>query len=143
MSERKILNVRGGGGRGGESLESIGIKLQRNMLEIKGLYLASDGKGVDYDKIKDSPEFSNYTQLACSLTQTDLKIASEEERKSFFISEWYIYSCKGGAWGNLKENKISTTGEATPTKIGLHAFHINLYLYEFFELILFFDPHGL
>ena len=106
MSERKILNVReGGGGGGGESLESIGIKLQRNMLEIKGLYLASDGKGVDYDKIKDSPEFSNYTQLACSLTQTDLKIASEEERKSFFISEWYIYSRKGGAWGNLKENK--------------------------------------
>lgn len=104
MSERKILNVREGGG-GGESLESIGIKLQKNMLEIKGLYLASDGKGVDYNKIKDSPEFSNYTQLACSLTQTDLKIASEEERKSFFISEWYIYSRKGRAWGNLKENK--------------------------------------
>ena len=28
-------------------------------------------------------------------------------------------------------------------KIGLHAFHINLYLHEFFELILFFDPHRL
>ena len=26
------------------------------------------------------------------------------------------------------------------TKIGLHAFDINLYLYEYFELILFFDP---
>ena len=30
-----------------------------------------------------------------------------------------------------------------PTKIGLHAFHINPYLYEFFELILFFDPHDM
>ena len=32
-----------------------------------------------------------------------------------------------------------------PTKIGLHAFHIDLYMHEFFELIpiLFFDPHGL
>ena len=29
-----------------------------------------------------------------------------------------------------------------PTKIGLHAFHINLYLHEFFEPILFFDPDG-
>ena len=38
---------------------------------------------------------------------------------------------------------ISETGEATPTKIGLHAFQVNLYLHEFFELILFFDPHGL
>ena len=27
-----------------------------------------------------------------------------------------------------------------PTKIGLPAFHINLYLHEFFEPILFFDP---
>ena len=43
----------------------------------------------------------------------------------------------------LKANKISKTGEATPTKIGLHAFHMNLYLHEFFEPNLFFDPHGL
>ena len=31
-------------------------------------------------------------------------------------------------------------GEATPTKTGFHAFHVNLYLHEFFEPILFFDP---
>ena len=30
---------------------------------------------------------------------------------------------------------ISETGEATPTKIGVHAFDINPYLHEFFELI--------
>ena len=42
-----------------------------------------------------------------------------------------------------KMSKISKTGEATPTKIGLHAFQVNLYLHEFFEPILFFDPHGL
>ena len=27
-----------------------------------------------------------------------------------------------------------------PTKFGFHAFHVNLYLHEFFEPILFFDP---
>ena len=37
-----------------------------------------------------------------------------------------------------KKSKISETGEATPTKIDLHAFHNHLYLHEFFELILFF-----
>ena len=42
-----------------------------------------------------------------------------------------------------KRAKISETGKATPIKIGLHAFHNNLYLHEFFELILFFDPYGL
>ena len=38
--------------------------------------------------------------------------------------------------------KISETEKAMPTKIELHAFHINLYLHKFFEQILFFDPHG-
>ena len=42
-----------------------------------------------------------------------------------------------------KKGKISETGEAMPTKIGLHAFQITLYLHEFFEPNLFFDPHGL
>ena len=41
--------------------------------------------------------------------------------------------------GNLavfEGNGISKIGEGTPTKIGVHAFDINLYLNEFFELIL-------
>ena len=42
-----------------------------------------------------------------------------------------------------KRSKISETGEAMPIKISFHTFHINLYLHEFFEPILFFDPHGL
>ena len=42
-----------------------------------------------------------------------------------------------------KRDKISKTEKAMPTKIELHAFHVNLYLHEFFEQILFFDPHGL
>ena len=32
-------------------------------------------------------------------------------------------------------SNISETGEATPTKIGVHAFDIDLYLHEFFEPI--------
>ena len=43
----------------------------------------------------------------------------------------------------LKRSKISETRDAMPTKIGFHAFHVNLYLHEFFEAIPFFDPHGL
>ena len=48
--------------------------------------------------------------------------------------------------GNLavfESSDISKTGDATPTKIGMHAFDINPYLHEFFEPILFFNPHGL
>ena len=46
-------------------------------------------------------------------------------------------------WLNLKRSKISETGEAMPTKFGFHAFQVNLYLHEFFEPFLFFDPHGI
>ena len=42
-----------------------------------------------------------------------------------------------------KRDKISKTEKATHTKIGLHAFHADLYLHEFFEQILFFNPRGL
>ena len=34
---------------------------------------------------------------------------------------------------NLKSSKISKTGEAIPTKLGAHAYLINLYLYDFFN----------
>ena len=46
-------------------------------------------------------------------------------------------------WRQKERVKISAIREATPTKIGLHAFQINLYLHEFFEPILFFETHGL
>ena len=35
----------------------------------------------------------------------------------------------------FKGSSISETGEAPPTKIGVHAFDINLCLHEFFEPI--------
>ena len=63
---------------------------------------------------------------------------------------WLPWTIAHGPKGNFdrfeskwKRGKISKTEEATHTKIGLHAFHVNLYLHEFFEHILFFDPHGL
>ena len=36
----------------------------------------------------------------------------------------------------FEANIITENREATPTKIGVHAFDTNLYLNEFFELIL-------
>ena len=39
-------------------------------------------------------------------------------------------------WPFLKDSNISETVEGTSTKIGLHAFDINPYLHDFFELIL-------
>ena len=38
-------------------------------------------------------------------------------------------------WPFLKGSQISETGEATPTKTGVHARDIDPYLHDFFELI--------
>ena len=38
-------------------------------------------------------------------------------------------------WPNLRANFISQTGDVTPQEFGKHAFDINLYLHEYFELI--------
>ena len=50
---------------------------------------------------------------------------------------------EGNFWLFLKASEKEPnlqTGEATPTKIGLYAFQVNLYLHEFFEPILFLTP---
>ena len=42
-----------------------------------------------------------------------------------------------GNLANFESKNISETREVTPTKIGVHAIHINPYLHEFFEPISF------
>ena len=61
-----------------------------------------------------------------------------------FLTPWTIivHGWKGN-FGCFEGNiniAISLKPEVTPTKIGLPAFHVDFYLHEFFEQILFFDP---
>ena len=66
---------------------------------------------------------------------------------SIFWPPWTIAHGPKGNFdrfeGKWKRGKISKTEKTMPTKIELPAFHVNLYLHEFFEQILFLDPHGL
>ena len=41
-----------------------------------------------------------------------------------------------GKMAVFEGSNISETEEVTPTKIGVHACHMNIYMDEFFELIL-------
>ena len=97
--------------------------------------------------ISPKPERSHPPKSVCmhfTSTSTCLNFLSQ----FYFLTpmDYIVHGRKGnfGCFeGKRKMSNISETGEVTPTKIGLHAFHINLYLHEFFVLILFFDPHGL
>ena len=64
-----------------------------------------------------------------------------------FLSSFYFLTPMDYSQGNFghfedkqEKDKISGTKKVTPTKFGFHAFHVNLYLHELFEQILFFDP---
>ena len=53
-----------------------------------------------------------------------------------YIKKFWLF------WRQAKRSHNSKTRVAMPTKIRFNAFHVNLYLHEFFEPILFFDPQG-
>ena len=56
---------------------------------------------------------------------------------SIFSLPWTIAHGRKGNLAKFESSKISEIGEATFTKIGVHACDINPYLHEFFEPILF------
>ena len=53
----------------------------------------------------------------------------------------HVHTCSPSSereiWPKLKNSNISKTIKGTPTKLGVHTFHINPYMHEFFEPILF------
>lgn len=65
---------------------ALANELQRTMLRMRGEYMSSNGKGVDYAALKESDLFSHYLQLARELAACNISELSEEERKAFFIS---------------------------------------------------------
>ena len=93
------------------------------------------------------PEMPRPPKLVCMCfrsTSTCINVLSQ----FYFLTPMdYSPRSEREIWPNLKSTNISETEKAMPTKIGLHAFHINLYLHEFFEPILFdsffFHYHGL
>lgn len=65
---------------------ALANELQRTMLRMRGEYMSSNGKGVDYAALKESHLFSHYLQLARELAACNISELSEEEQKAFFIS---------------------------------------------------------
>ena len=85
-------------------------------------------------------------KLVCMHFTTTSTCMNSLSQFYFLTPMGYSPWSEGKFWPFLKAGKRihnSKTKKVTPTKIGLHAFHNNLYLHEFFEPILFFDPHGL
>ena len=87
MATKKILNIVNDRTQiVVSSVEQLGSDLQKHMLSLKGQFLADDGRGVDYPRLRISTEYQEYCKIADKLNYVELKGHSEEEIKSFFIS---------------------------------------------------------
>lgn len=64
----------------------LSLKLQRCMLQLKGGHMTEDGHGVDYNQLKESKLFKEYTELAQQLVNCDPTTLEDLQRKAFFIS---------------------------------------------------------
>ena len=53
--------------------------------------MSDDGKDVDYDQMRKSPEFAEYLKEALELQRVDPTNMSEKEKKVFFISILFLY----------------------------------------------------
>ncbi|CAL1548207.1 unnamed protein product [Lymnaea stagnalis] len=61
-------------------------RLRKSLLSLKGKFISSDGKAVDYVKMRASTEFSEYKRDAIDLQRIDLAKFNEVEKKVFFIN---------------------------------------------------------
>lgn len=65
---------------------NLSKRLQKSMLKLKGKFMSDDGKSVDYDKMRKSPEFKEYQKDAIDLQRVDLSSLSEKDKKVFFLN---------------------------------------------------------
>ena len=88
--------------------------------------------------ISPKPERSHPSQLVCmhvTSIPTCMIFLSRFRLIKFFDDHGLLYMVRKGNLAIFESSNIYEIEEVTPTKIGVHAFDINLYLHEFFELI--------
>ena len=101
----KVLNAAGSRPRGDVARRKpieLALELQRTMLRMRGEFMDSEGRGVDYERLHKSALFLEYVGLCGELTECDVASMEEVERKAFFISILIVYSacnlCGQGLW---------------------------------------------
>ena len=64
----------------------VAKQLQSLMLRLKGEFMAQDGRGVNYQSLRESTLFKEYKQKSLDLKTVDVGRLNVTERKCFFIS---------------------------------------------------------
>ncbi|KAL5007512.1 hypothetical protein ScPMuIL_016318 [Solemya velum] len=77
------------------SANELSQKLQKSLLRLKGEFMAEDGKGVDYAKLKTGTSYTDYKKQAQLLQLVTLDQLTEDEKKSFFLNIYNALTIHG------------------------------------------------
>ncbi|XP_064384202.1 uncharacterized protein LOC135333215 [Halichondria panicea] len=64
----------------------ISLKLQRSMLQLKGHHMTEDGRGIDYERLRESELFREYIDLSTRLVTCDPSSLDHTHKMAFFIN---------------------------------------------------------
>lgn len=73
----------------------LALSLQRTMLRLKGAHMSSDGRGVNYETLRESVLFHEYVALSSQLKQCDPSTLQESQKKAFFINVYNSLTIHG------------------------------------------------
>lgn len=91
----KVLNEGMSSSNKPEPAPDIAAKLQKTMLKLKGKFMESDGKKVNYAALKKSKEFEEYLTQVKDLQNIKLESLTEVQRKVFFINIYNALTIHG------------------------------------------------
>lgn len=73
----------------------VAKQLQSLMLRLKGEFMAQDGRGVNYQSLRESTLFKEYKQKSLDLKTVDVRRLNVTERKCFFINVYNALTIHG------------------------------------------------
>ncbi|XP_076471765.1 uncharacterized protein LOC143301401 [Babylonia areolata] len=91
----RVLNEGASSSNKPEPAPDIAAKLQKLMLKLKGKFMESDGKKVNYVGLKKSKEFEEYLVQVRDLKNIKLDALTEIQRKVFFINVYNALTIHG------------------------------------------------
>jgi len=97
-AELRVLNDSKDGAESREKWDVLKLanQIQRTMLKLKGDHIKEDGRGIDYEALRQSEQFREYCLLVTNLNSlTDLHNLDEAQRKCFFINLYNALTIHG------------------------------------------------
>lgn len=108
-----------------QSLSELGEVVRKLMLALYAQFLSEDGRSVDYQGIRDSPDFRKYKEVVRQLQNVKVAGTSREDRLAFFINIYNALVIHGFVErGSPPSNTLQRYFFFSGTKVGIVHGHV-------------------